>query len=231
MEMNHIVLQQQIVYWSPTMETFQRGTVVWVSRRKDLYAIQAGGQTEFLTAAQLVHNPCAPAGDEEFQRLPAADPQNRPDQERYLRVLASAYPDYSVCSITMLEGIRTSCRTGARWRVFCQAAVLVHPQKGVLLDVEGDNVWYGGVMVADLSALANKAWSPYVGVPNQWDALDIPQGEMSKIARDGVAALTHNAVIPFPPPIAVETSTVSRTRPVVPSQYDNDPLPAPYSPE
>jgi hypothetical protein len=220
MDMNHINLQQHIAYWSPTMETFQHGIVVWVSRRQDLFAVQGGGHIEFLSAAQLLHNPCAPAGEDEFQQLPAADPQNRPDQERYLRVLASAYPNYSVCAITMLEGIRTSCRTGARWRVFCQAAVLVHQQKGLLLDVEGDNVWYGGVTVADLSALATKPWSPYVGVPNQWDALDIPPGEMSKISRDGLAGLAHNTVIPYPPPIDVETSPLSRIPRVVPSQCD-----------
>jgi hypothetical protein len=90
--MNNLCLQQRIVYWSPTMETFQQGTIVWISPRRDLIAVQSGVETEFLNRAQLTYDPCAPAADHEFHRLPAADPQNRPDQERYLRVLASAYP-------------------------------------------------------------------------------------------------------------------------------------------
>jgi hypothetical protein len=221
MGLSHIRLQQRVVYWSPTMETFQQGTIAWISPRQDLFALQAGSQTEFLTAAQLIYNPCAPAGDDEFQRLPAADPQHRPDQERYLRVLASAYPDHSVCSITVLEGIRTSCRTAARWRVFCQAAVLIHPHNELLLDVEGDHLWYGGVTVADLSALADKPWSPYVGVPNQWDALDVPQHELAKIVSDALDALAHHLVIPYPPAISVETGSVSRVRRVAPSQHNS----------
>ena len=83
-------------------------------------------QIEFLTAAQLLHNPCAPAGDAEFQQLRSADPQSRPGQERYLRVLASAYPNHAVCSLTVLEGIPTVLPNGCT-RVFCQAAVLFDP--------------------------------------------------------------------------------------------------------
>ena len=142
MGLSHIRLQQRVMYWSPTMETFQQGTIAWISPRQDLFAVQAGSQTEFLTATQLMYNPCAPAGDDEFQRLPAADPQHRPDQERYLRVLASAYPDHSVCSITVLEGIRTSCRTAARWRVFCQAAVLINSHNGLLKECSTGQVRY-----------------------------------------------------------------------------------------
>ena len=154
------------------------------------------------------------------KRLPSADPQNRPNQERYLRVLASAYPDHSVCSITLLEGVRTSCRTGARWRVFCQAAVLNHQNTGLLLDVEGDHIWYGGVTVEDLRALANKSWSPHVGVPNQWDALDIPQQEMEKIVGDALDALAHHRVITYPLPISVEQEGVTRrVRPVTSPHY------------
>lgn len=220
MDISHLRLEQRITYWSPTMKAFQQGTIAWISRRQDLFALHAGGQTEFLTAAQLVHNPCAAAEDHEFHSLPAADAQHRPDQERYLRVLASAYPDHCVCSITVLEGIRTSCRTGTKWRVFCQAAVLNHQQTGLLLDVEGDHVWYGGVAVVDLSALADKSWSPYIGVPNQWDALDIPQQEMAKIARDGLTALAEKTVIPYPSAISVKTGNLSRVRQVPPSQHD-----------
>jgi hypothetical protein len=209
MDLSTIRLQQRTVYWSPTMQTFQEGTITWISRRQDLFAVHAGGQTEFLTAAQLLHNPCTPAGNAEFQQLSPADPQNRPDQERYLRVLASAYPDHSVCSLTVLEGIRTSCRTGARWRVFCQAAVLVNPLHSLLIDVEGDHVWYGGVTVADLRAVADKPWSPHVGIPNQWDALDIPQQEMAKIASDGLTALAHQTVIPYPSAVFIETDSVT----------------------
>src|SRR5690348_3959516 len=84
MDISHLRLQQRITYWSPTMKTFQQGTIAWISRRQDLFALHAGGQTEFLTAAQLVHNPCAAADDGEFHSLPAADAQHRPDQERYL---------------------------------------------------------------------------------------------------------------------------------------------------
>lgn len=221
MGMNNIRLQQKIVYWSLTMETFQEGTIVWISPRQNLIAVQSGAHTDFLTAAQLAYNPCAPAGHHEFDRLPSADPQNRPDRERYLRVLASAYPDYYVCSITVLEGVRTSCRTGARWRVFCQAAVLNHQHKGLLLDVEGDNVWYGGVTVADFSALADKPWSPYVGIPNQWDALDIPQQEMAKIVGEGLAALAQNTVIPYPSAISVQTGgVIDRVGRLASSQHD-----------
>ncbi|WP_447985581.1 hypothetical protein [Nitrospira sp. Nam74] len=209
MDMKSIGLKQRIEYWSPTTRTVQRGTVVWISPRRDLIAVQSGVETEFLKRAQLTYKPCAPASDEDFHRIPAADPQHRPDRERYLRVLASAYPDYCVCSLTALEGVRTSCRTGTRWRVFCQAAVLHHPHKGLLLDVEGDHVWYGAVMVMDLATLAGKPWSPYVGVPNQWDALDIPQQEMARIVSDAVDALTHHTVIPYPPAIVVETNGIT----------------------
>lgn len=197
------------------MATYQQGTIVWISRRQDLFAIQGGGHTEFLTAAQLVFNPCAPQTMMSSIRLPPADPQNRADQERYLRVLASAYPDHCVCSITVLEGIRTSCRTGSRWRVFCQAAVLSHPHRGLLLDVEGDHVWYGGVTLADLSTLADMSWSPFVGVPNKWDVFDIPQQELAKIVSDALDAFAHQRVIPYPPAISVETRGVtSRIRPL-----------------
>ena len=213
MDMNNVNLQQRIVYWSPTMRTFQEGTIVWISPRRDLIAVQSGVETEFLKRAQLTYNPGAPAADHEFHRLPAADPQNRPDQERYLRVLASAYPDYHVYSLTVLEGVRTSCRTGTRWRVFCQAAVLKHPHKGLLLDVEGDHVWYGGVTVVDLSALADKPWSASVAIPNQGDALDIPQQEMRKIVSDGLAALAHDTVVPYPPALSVESGVTGRVRP------------------
>jgi hypothetical protein len=222
MDMNNVGLQQRIVYWSPTIGTFQHGTIVWMSPRRDLIAVQFGHQTEFLNTAQLAYNPCAPATHEDFHRLSAADPQHRPDQERYLRVLASAYPDYCVCSLTVLEGVRTSCRTGTRWRVFCQAAVLHHQQKGVLLDVEGDNVWYGAVSVADLRTLAEKSWSPYVGIPNQWDALDIPHHEMARIVSDAVDALTQHTVIPYPPAISVETQGVTHSvRPIASPHHDS----------
>lgn len=207
--MSNVGLQQRIVYWSPTTGLCQNGIVVWVSPRRDLIAVQSGVETEFLNQVQLAYNPCAPANQEEFHRLPAADPQHLPDPERYLRVLASAYPHYHVCSLTVLEGVRTSCRTGVRWRVFCQAAVLHHQQKGLLLDVEGDNVWYGGVAITHLSALADKPWSPYVGIPNQWDALDIPRQEMEKIVGDGMSALAHHTVIPYPPAISVEIGGIA----------------------
>lgn len=229
MEMSQIRLQQRMVYWSPMMEGFQEGTVAWISRRQDLFAITAGGQTEFLTAAQLAYNPCAPAGDNEFEQLPAADPQTRPDQERYLRVLASAYPDHSVCSITVLEAVRTCCRTGARWRVFCQAAVLNHRHQGLLLDVEGDHVWYGGVTVADLTVLEDKPWSPYIGVPNQWDALDIPQQEMAKIVSEARDALHHHTIIPYPAPIPVETAHGRLVRRIMPLRHHSM-SPGPTSP-
>jgi hypothetical protein len=224
MDINNVGLQQRIVYWSRTIGTFQRGTIVWISPRRDLIAVQTGVETEFLNRTQLTYNPCAPAVDDDFERLPAADPQNRPDPERYLRVLASAYPDYSVCSLTVLEGVRTSCRTGKRWRIFCQAALLNHSHKDLLLDIEGDHVWYGGVTVKDLSALADKSWSPYVGVPNHWDALDIPQQEMVKIISEGLAALAHNTVVPYPRAIAVESGVTGRVRPFASVQY-NSPLP------
>ncbi|WP_447986383.1 hypothetical protein [Nitrospira sp. Nam74] len=219
--MNNIRLLQRIEYWSLTTRTVQRGTVVWISPRRDLIAVQSGIQTEFLNRAELAYNPCAPATDEDFHRIPAADPQHRPDRQRYLRVLASAYPDYCVSSLTVLEGVRTSCRTGTRWRVFCQAAVLHHPHKGLLLDVEGDNVWYGAVTVGDLTTLAAKPWSPYVGVPNQWDALDIPQQEMARIVSDATDALTHHTVIPYPPAIVVETNGIpGRVLPHDASRHD-----------
>ena len=140
MDMNKIRLLQRIIYWSPATGSFQRGTIVWISPRRNLIAVQSGLETEFLDEGQVTCNPCAPATDEDFHGIPAADPQYRPDRERYLRVLASAYSDYCVCSLTVFEGVRTSCRTGTRWRVFCQAAVLHHQHKGLLLDVEEDNV-------------------------------------------------------------------------------------------
>jgi hypothetical protein len=89
----------------------------------------------------------------------------------------------------------------------------------LLLDVEGDNVWYGGVAVGNLNALADKPWSPHVGVPNQWDALDIPQQEMAKIVSDGLAALAQNTVIPYPSAISVQAGGVTgRVRRVGSSQ-------------
>jgi hypothetical protein len=68
--------------------------------------------------------------------------------------------------------------------------------------------------VGDLRALAEKPWSPYVGVPNQWDALDIPQQELTKIVNDALDALAHHRVIPYPPAMSVDTGGV--TRPVRP---------------
>jgi len=129
-------VQQKLYYWSPSSEAFQHGTIVWMSPRQNLVAVQNGAHTDFLTPAELAYDPCAAADDHDFKDLPAADPQTRPDQERYLRVLASAYPDYAVCSVTVFEGVRTSCRTGIRSRVFCQAAVLRHPQHLLILDIE-----------------------------------------------------------------------------------------------
>jgi|GEM_PF-2006623 len=194
-------VQQKLYYWSPSSEAFQHGTIVWMSPRQNLVAVQNGAHTDFLTPAELAYDPRAAADDHDFKDLPAADPQTRPDQERYLRVLASAYPDYAVCSITVFEGVRTSCRTGIRSRVFCQAAVLRHPQHLLILDIEGDNVWFGGVAVADLKTFADKPWSPYVGVPNQWDAFDIPQHEMATIVKNGLTALTNHVVISYPPAV------------------------------
>jgi hypothetical protein len=187
------------------MESFQDGIVIWRSPRRDLFAVQAGACTEFLTRSQLTYNPCTPASQIEFDVLPSADPQNRPDRERYLRVLSSAYPDYDVVCLTVLEGVRTSCYTGQRWRVFCQTALLRHQQKGLLLDVEGDHVWYGGVAVADLSVFVGKSWSPHVAVPHQWDALDIPEQQMAKMVSEGLAALADLKVIAYPPAICIET--------------------------
>lgn len=201
---NNVSVGQQIVYWSATMECFQEGLVIWRSPRRDLFAVQTGACTEFLTRSQLAYNPCTPASQVEFDALPSADPQNRPDRERYLRVLSSAYPDYEVVSLTVLEGVRTSCYTGQRWRVFCQTAVL-RQEKRVLLDVEGDHVWYGGGVVTDLNAFVGKSWSPHVAVPHQWDALDIPEQQVAKMVSEGLAALADLKVIAYPPAIRVAT--------------------------
>lgn len=51
MDMNNVGLQRRIVYWSPTIGTFQHGTIVWMSPRRDLIAVQLGHQTEFLNSA------------------------------------------------------------------------------------------------------------------------------------------------------------------------------------
>lgn len=217
---SNVALGQRIVYWSATLQSFQDGIVIWMSPRQDLFAVQTGACTEFLTRSQLAYNPFTPASQVEFDALPSADPQNRPDRERYLRVLSSAYPDYNVVSLTVLEGVRTSCYTGQRWRVFCQIAILRQQQKRLLLDVEGDHVWYGGVVVADLRAFVGKSWSPHVAVPHQWDAMDIPEQQMAKLVSEGLAALADLKVIAYPPAICVETGDAGNrvTRRAAPRQ-------------
>jgi hypothetical protein len=61
MDMNKIRLLQRIVYWSPATGNFQRGTIVWISPRRNLIAVQSGLETEFLNEGQVTCNPCAPA--------------------------------------------------------------------------------------------------------------------------------------------------------------------------
>ena len=84
---------------------------------------------------------------------------------------------------------------------------------------------YGGVTVADLSALADKPWSPYAGIPNQWDAADIPQQVMAKIVGEGLAALAQNMVIPYTSAISVQTGGITdRVGRVASSQHDTPSL-------
>jgi hypothetical protein len=87
--------------------------------------------------------------------------------------------------------------------------------------VEGDNVWYGAVSVVDLQALADKPWSLYVGIPYQWDAVDIPQQEMARIVSDADDALTHHTVIPHAPAILVETEGATRRVCSLASHHDS----------
>lgn len=81
---------------------------------------------------------------------------------------------------------------------------------------------YGGVTVADLSALADKPWSPYARIPNQWDAADIPQQVMAKIVGEGLAALAQNMAIPYLSAISLQTGGVTdRVGRVASSQHDS----------
>lgn len=205
---------QQVSFWSPGRQSFQRGTVIWVSPRNNLVALQVGHEVEFVNEEQVGLHPTA-ATEEDFRNLPPADPQDRLEQERYLRILSSAYPNCRVRSLTLFEGIRTSCRTGAPWRVFCQAAVLESEPERFLLDVESGAAWYGAVPVtlSQIQELATRPWSPQTGVPNEWDALDVIQSEMAKIAADLEAALAVDRIIAFPLPVSASQAYPRHQRP------------------
>ncbi len=195
---------QKVSFWSPGRQSFQRGTVIWVSPRNNLVALQVGHEVEFVSQEHLALHPRKAATVEDFHNLSPADPQDRLEPERYLRILSSAYPSCRVRSLTLFEGIRTSCRTQAQCRVFCQAAVLESEPEHFLLDVESGATWYGAVPVSlsQLQELATRPWSPQVGMPNEWDAIDVVQSEMARIAADAETALVGDRTIAFPPPIS-----------------------------
>ncbi|MDQ6734771.1 MAG: hypothetical protein M3Z35_11790 [Nitrospirota bacterium] len=195
---------QKILFWSPGRQSFQRGTVIWVSPHHNLVALQVGHEVEFVSEEDLAIHPRKAPTEDDFRNLPPADPQDRLEQERYLHILSSAYPHCRVRSLTLFEGIRSSCQTGVRWRVFCQAAVLESEPERFLLDVESGAAWYGAVPItlSQIQELATRPWSPQTGVPNEWDALDIIQSEMAKIAADLEGALAVDRIIAFPSPVS-----------------------------
>src|SRR5918994_2499014 len=98
-----------LVFWSPATQAFEKGKILWISPRKNFLALQVGVQTEFLTPEQLAYNPFAEPLDEEISALPPSDPQDKPDRDRYLYVLGSAYPGSHIRSITVVEAVRTCC--------------------------------------------------------------------------------------------------------------------------
>jgi hypothetical protein len=193
-------LHRGLIFWSPSMQAFQKGKILWISPRKNLVALQVGIHTEFLTPEQLAYNPFAEPMDEEIRGLPPADPQDKPDRDRYLYMLGSAYPGSHVQSITVVEAVRTCCRTARRRRVFCHAAVLQQEKSTVLLDVDAGSIAQARVALDmdSLDAIAQKAWSPCQGIPNQCDALYIPASEMTKIGEEAKRALASGRTIASP---------------------------------
>lgn len=193
-------LDLDVVFWSPVMQAFQKGKILWMSPRKNLLALQVGAQTEFLTPEQLAYNPFADPLDEEISALPPADPQDKPDRDRYLHMLCSAYPGSQIRTITVVEAVRTCCRTARRRRVFCHAAVLQQERNVVLLDVDAGSIAQARLSLdADsLDAITHKAWSPCPGIPNQCDALYIPACEMAKVGEDATRAFATERVIASP---------------------------------
>ncbi|WP_447979839.1 hypothetical protein [Candidatus Nitrospira bockiana] len=104
--------------------------------------------------------------------------------------------------MTLLKAVRTSSRSGQRWRVFCQAAVLEDGTGGLILDMESGPVWHRGVA---LTAQELEVWPPApgphrIGIPSEWDAIDIPQREMARIIQDVQSALAARRSIAVPPP-------------------------------
>jgi hypothetical protein len=195
-----IDLHLGLVFWSPSMQAFQKGKVLWISPRKNLVAVQVGIQTEFLTPEQLAYNPFAEPIDEEISGLPPADPQDKPDRDRYLHMLGSAYPGSHIRSITIVEAIRTCCRTARRRRVFCQTAILQQEESTVMLDVDAGSIAQARLALDpdSLDTIAQKAWSPCQGIPDQCDALYIPASEMTKIGEDAKRALASGRTIACP---------------------------------
>jgi hypothetical protein len=197
---NEFDLHLGLVFWSPTLQTFQRGKIVWISPRRNLLALQVGVQTEFLTPEQLAYNPFAEPEDEEIKSLPTADPQDKPDRDRYLYMLGTAYPGDHIRSVTIIEAVRTCCRTARRRRVFCHAAVLQQECGVLLLDVDAGSIAQARLALDmdSLDAIAHRAWSPCQGIPNQCDALYIQAAEMTKIGDDAKRALASGRSIGCP---------------------------------
>lgn len=189
-----------LVFWSPTLQAFQKGKIVWISPRRNLVALQVGVQTEFLTPEQLAYNPFAEPEDEEIKSLPSADPQDKPDRDRYLYMLGAAHPGDHIRSITIVEAVRTCCRTARRRRVFCHAAVLQQEHGVFLLDVDAGSIAQArfALNMESLDAIAHRAWSPCQGIPNQCDALYIQASEMAKIRDDAKRAVASGRSIGCP---------------------------------